>query len=193
MFFMGGNSSLLIQNARNIEVLNPALSLVQTNFLWFNISLDELLRRISGSKRDGVTGDWRKLHNVELHNLYSSTSIIRMIKSRRIRWARHVALLEKKRTAYRILVGKPEGKRLPRKPRRMWVDNIKLDLIQIILGSMEWTDLAQDRDQWRALVNTVMNLRVPQNAGKSFSSRTIGGFSRRAHLHRVNRFKVSST
>jgi hypothetical protein len=84
-------------------------------------------RRIFGPKRDDVTGVWRKLHNEELHKLYSSPNIIRMIKSRRMRWAGHVARMGATRNAYRILVGKPEGKRPVRRPRRRWVDNIKMD------------------------------------------------------------------
>jgi hypothetical protein len=108
-----------------------------------------------------VTGDWRKLHNEELHNSYSSTNIIRMITSRRMRWAWHIARIGGKRSAYRILVGKPEGKRPAGKPRRMWVDNVKMDLREIGWDGMDWINLAQDRDRWRALVSTVMNLRVP--------------------------------
>jgi hypothetical protein len=106
-----------------------------------------------------VTGGWRKLHNEELHNLYSSPSTIRMIMSRRIRRARHVARMAEK-NACSVLLGMPQGKRLRRRPRRKWVDNIKIDLRKIGWGGMDWTRLAQDRDQWRALVNTVMNLRV---------------------------------
>jgi hypothetical protein len=87
-----------------------------------------------------------------------------------------------KRDAYRILVGKPERKRPLGRPRRRSVD-INMDLTQIGCGGMAWIDLAQDRDQWRALVNTVMNLEAPQNAGKFLSSYRIGGFSRRAQLH----------
>jgi hypothetical protein len=89
------------------------------------------LRRIFGPKRDEETGDWRKLHNEELHNLYSSPSIIRMIKSRRMRWAGHVARMGEKRNVYRILVGKPEGKRPLVRSRRRWADNIKMDLREI--------------------------------------------------------------
>jgi hypothetical protein len=110
---------------------------------------------------DEVTGGWRKLHNEELHNLYSSPSIIIMIKSRRMRWAVHVVIMGEKKNAYRILVGKPEGKRPLGRSRHRWMDNIKTDLRDIVWGGMDWIDLAQDRDQWRALVNTVMNLRVP--------------------------------
>jgi hypothetical protein len=119
-----------------------------------------VLRRIFGPKRDEVTADWRKLHNEELHRLYSSPSIIRMIKSRRMRWAGHVARMKEKRNAYRILVGEPEGKRPLGRPRRRWVDNINMDLREIGWDGVDWFDLAQDRDQWRALVNMVMNLRV---------------------------------
>jgi hypothetical protein len=114
-----------------------------------------------GPKRDEVTGCWRKLHNEELHNLYSSSSIIRMIKSRRMRLAGHVAQMGEKRNAYRILGGKPEGKRSLGRPRCKWVDNIKMDLREIGWSCMDWIHLAQDRDQWSALVNMLMNLRVP--------------------------------
>jgi hypothetical protein len=117
--------------------------------------------RIFGSKRDDMTGGWRKLHNEELHNLYYSPSIIRMIMSRRMRWAGHVAQRGEKRNAYRILVGKPEGKRPLGRPRRTWVDNIKMDLRETGWDGMDWIDLAHDRGQWRTLVNMVMNLRIP--------------------------------
>jgi GH43 family beta-xylosidase len=90
-----------------------------------------MLRRISGLKRDEVTGCWRKLHNEELHSLYSSPSIIRIIKSVRMRLAGHVARMDQKRNAYRILVGEPEGKRPLGRPRRKWVDNIKMVLRDI--------------------------------------------------------------
>jgi hypothetical protein len=83
-----------------------------------------VLRRIFGPKRDEVTGEWRKLHNKGLHDLYSSPSIIRIIKTRRMRWAGHVARMGEKRNAYRLLVGKPEGKRPLGRPRCRWVDNI---------------------------------------------------------------------
>jgi hypothetical protein len=125
---------------------------------------NRVLRKIFGPKRDELTGGWRKLHNEKLHNLYSSPSIIRMTKSRRVRWTWHAARMEEKSNAYRILVGKPEGKsegeRPLRRPRRRWVDTIKMNLRNIGWGGMDWFDLVQDRDQWRALVNTVMNLRV---------------------------------
>jgi hypothetical protein len=116
--------------------------------------------RIFGPKGDEATGGWRKLHNEELHNLFSSPNIIRTIKSRRMRWAGHVARMGETRNAYRILVGKPEGKRPQGRPIQRPVDNIKIDLREIGWDDMDWTDLAQGRDQRRALVNTVMNLRV---------------------------------
>jgi hypothetical protein len=144
---------------------------------------NRVLRGIFGPKRYEVTGGWRKLHNEELHNLYASPSIIRMIKSRRMRWAGHVASVGEKRNAYRILVEMPEGKRPLGRPRRRWVDNIKMDLREIGRDGMDWIGLAQNMDQWRALVNTVMNLQVPKNAGKLLSSCTIDSFSRRAQLH----------
>jgi hypothetical protein len=95
-----------------------------------------VLRRIFGPKRDEVTGEWRKLHNEELCDLYSSLSIIRIIKSRRMRWASHVARMGENRNAYRLLVGKPEGKRPLGRPRRRWVDNIRMDL-----GEVGWSDV----------------------------------------------------
>jgi hypothetical protein len=122
---------------------------------------DRGLRRIFGPKRDEVTGGWRKLYNEELRSLCSSPSIIRMIKSRRMRLAGHVARMGEKRNAYRILMGNPGGKRPLGRPRHRWVNNIKMDLRETGWDSVDWIDLAQDSDQWRALVNTVMNLRVP--------------------------------
>jgi hypothetical protein len=120
-----------------------------------------VLRRISGPERDEVTGGCRKVHNEELRDLYSSLSIISIIKSRRMRWAGHVARMGEKGNAYRLLVGKPEGERPRGRPRRRWVDNIKMDLLDIDWGAVDWIGLAQDRDKWRALVNAVMNFRVP--------------------------------
>jgi hypothetical protein len=122
---------------------------------------NRVLRRRFGPKKDGVTGGWRKLHNEELHNFYSPLSIIRIIKSRRMRWAGHVARMGEKRNMYSLLVGKPEGKRPLGRPRRRWIDNIKMDLLQIGLNVVDWIGLAQDRYRRRALVNSVMNLRVP--------------------------------
>jgi hypothetical protein len=119
-----------------------------------------VLRRIFGPKRDGVTGEWRKLHNEELHNLYSSPYIIRQIKSRRMRWVGHVAHMGEGRNVYRVLVGKPEGKSPLERPRHRWEDGIKIDLREIGWGGVEWIHLAQDRDHWQALVNAVMNLWV---------------------------------
>jgi hypothetical protein len=109
-----------------------------------------------GPKRDEVTGGWRKLHNEELHNLYSSPSIIRVIKSRRMRWTGHIARMGEKRNVYRILVGRPLGRR-----RHRWADNIKINLREIGWDVIDWIYLAQYWDRWRVPVNTVMNLRVP--------------------------------
>jgi hypothetical protein len=118
------------------------------------------LIRIFGPKRDEVTGEWRKLHNKELHDLYSSPNIIRMMKSRRMRWAGHVARMGEKRNAYRLLVGKPEGRRTLGRPRCRWVDNIRLDLGEVGWGDVDWIDMAQDRNMWRDIVNSVLNLQV---------------------------------
>jgi hypothetical protein len=118
---------------------------------------NRVLRRIFGPKRDEVTGGWRKLLNEELHGLYSSPSIVRVIKARRMRWAGHVASMGEVRGAYNILVGRrPLGR-----PRHRREDNIKMDLRETGFGDVDWIHLTQDRDSWRALVNTVMNLRVP--------------------------------
>jgi hypothetical protein len=108
-----------------------------------------------------VRGGLRKLHNEELRDLYTSQSLIRIIKSRRMRWAGHVARMGKERNAYRLLAGKPEGKRPLERPRRRWVDDIEMDPLEIGWGDVDWIGLAQDMDKWRVLVNAVMNLRVP--------------------------------
>jgi hypothetical protein len=119
------------------------------------------LRTIFGPKRDEVTGEWRRLHNEELNDLYSSPNIMRVIKSRRMRWAGHVAHMGEGIGAYRILVGRPEARRPLVRPRHRWEDNIKMDLQEVRWEGMDWIDMAQDRDRWRALVNVVMNLWFP--------------------------------
>jgi hypothetical protein len=118
------------------------------------------LRKIFGPKRDEVTGEWRKLRNEELHNLYSSPDIIRQIKSRRIKWSGHVARMGEERKLYKVLVGSPEGERPLGRPRCRWQDWIRIDLREIGLGGVDWIQLAQDRDQWWVVVSVVMNLRV---------------------------------
>ena len=120
-----------------------------------------VLTRIFGPRKDEVTGDWRRLHNEELNNLYSSPNIVRVIKSRRKRWAGHVARMGEERGLYRVSLGKPEGKRPLGRPRRSLVDNIRTDLQEVGCRYMDWIGLAQDRDRWRTLVSAVMNLRVP--------------------------------
>jgi hypothetical protein len=123
------------------------------------VSEKKLLKRIFGLKRDEVMGGWRKLHNKELHDLYSSSSIVRMINSR-MRLAGNVTQMGEKRNEYRLLVGKLEGKRPLGRPRHRWVDTIKMGLGDIGWGGVDWIGLAQERDKWRALVNAVMNLQV---------------------------------
>jgi hypothetical protein len=101
------------------------------------------------------------MHKKELYSLYSSPNIIREIKSRRLRWAGHVARMGESRDAYRALVGKPEGRRPLERPRRRCEDNIKMDLRDVGWGCVDWINLAQDRDRWRTLEKTAKNLRVP--------------------------------
>jgi len=122
---------------------------------------NRVLRRIFGPKRDEVTGEWRKLHNEELNNLYSSPNIVRVMKSRRMGWAGHVARMGERKGVYRVLVEKPKGRKPLGRSRRRWDDNIRMDLREVGCGCVDWMELAQDRDMWRALVSAVMNLRVP--------------------------------
>jgi hypothetical protein len=121
---------------------------------------NRVLRGIFGPKRDEVTGDWRKLHNEELYNLYSSPDTIMQVTSRRMRWAGNVAGMGKEKKVYKILVGKPEGKRPLGRPRRRWEDGIRMNFREIGFGGVDWILLALDSDQWWAVVSVVMNLRV---------------------------------
>jgi len=120
-----------------------------------------VLRRIFGPRREEVMGEWRRLHNEELNDLYSSPNFVRVIKPRRMRLAGHVARMGEESGVYRVLVGKPEGRRPLGRPRRRWVDNIRMDLREVGCVYMDWIGLAQDRDMWRTLVSAVMNLRLP--------------------------------
>jgi hypothetical protein len=120
---------------------------------------NRVLRRIFGPKRDEVTGEWRKLHSEELHNLYTSPDIIRQIKLRRMRWVGHVARMGEDRKVYKVLVGKPKGNRPLERPRCRWEDGIRMDLREIG-WRVDCIQLAQDRDQWKAVMNAVMNLQV---------------------------------
>ena len=123
----------------------------------------------------------------ELIDLNSSPNIVRVIKSRRMRWAGHVARMGEERGVYRVLLGKPEGKRPLGRPRLNWVDNIRMDLQEVGCGYVDWIGLAQDRDRWRTLVSAVMNLRVPWNAGNFLTSCKPVSFSRRTLHHGVSK------
>jgi hypothetical protein len=116
--------------------------------------------RVFGPEKE-VDGSWRKVHNDEFYRLYSSPNIVRVIKSRRMRCAGHVARMGQGRGVYRVLVGRPEGKRPLGRSRRRWEDNIKMDLREIGIDGSNWIQLVEDRVQWRDFVITVMNLRVP--------------------------------
>jgi len=122
---------------------------------------NRVLRRIFGTKKDEVTGEWRKLHIEDLSDLYSSPNIFRVIKSRRMRWAGHVARMGERKGAYIVLLTKPGRMRPLGRPRRRWEDNIKMDLQEVGCRVMYWMGPAQDRDRCWALVNAVKNLRVP--------------------------------
>ena len=114
--------------------------------LIISFSLVLFTQFILGPRRDEVTGEWRRLHKEELNDLYSSPNIVRVIIQRRMRWAGHVARMGEERGAYRVLVGKPEGKRPLGRPRLRWVDNIRMDLQEVGCGYVDWIGLAQDRD-----------------------------------------------
>jgi hypothetical protein len=122
---------------------------------------NRVLRRIFGPKRDKVMGEWRKLHNEELNGLYSLPNIVRVIKSRRMRWTGHVARMGEGRVAYRVLMGESEGRSPLGRPRRRGEDNIRMDLQEVGCGCVDWIGPAQDRNSWRALVSAVRNFRVP--------------------------------
>jgi hypothetical protein len=126
----------------NVTIVNSHRFAFRSRYLNFT----SLYNYVFGSKKDEVTGEWRKLHNEELSELYSLPNIVRVVKSRRMRLAGHVARMEEGRGVYRVLVGKPEGKRPLGRPRRRWEDNIKMDLQEVGGSCGDWMELAQDRD-----------------------------------------------
>ena len=136
--------------------------------------------------------EWRRLHNEEINDLYSSPNIVQVIKLRRKRWAGHVACMGEERGVYRVLVGKPEGRRPQGRPRGRWVDNIRTDLQEVGSGYMDWIGLAQDRDRWRTRVSAVMNLGVPWNAGNFLTSCKPVSCSRRTLHHGVSKYTIQT-
>ena len=131
----------------------------------FNTNKRQGMRRVFGPKIDKVTGEWRKLHNEELSDLYSLPNFVLVVQSRRMRWAGHVARMGEGRGVHRVLVGKHERKRLLGRPRHRWEDNIKKNLQEVGRSCGDWMELAQDRDRRRVLVSTVRNFRVPKTWG----------------------------
>jgi len=127
------------------------------------------------------------MHNEELNDLYLSPNIVRVIKSIIMRWAEHVARMGEERVVYKVLVGKPEGRRPLGRPRLRWVDNIRMDLQEVVCGYMDWIGLVQDRDRWRTLVSAILNLRVPWNWGNFLTSCKPVSFSRRTLHHGVRK------
>jgi hypothetical protein len=131
---------------------------------------NRVLRRLFGPKRDELTWEWRKLHNVELSDLYSLPNIMQVVKSRRIRWAGHMARMGEGRGVHRVLVGKPDGKIPLGRPRLRWEDNIKMDLQEVGGSCGDWMELAQDRDRWRALHKCNDEPSVSKYAGNFLTS-----------------------
>jgi hypothetical protein len=123
-------------------------------------SLGCVKRSVSSEASQYAGNEWRKVHNEELRDLYCSPSIINVIKLNRMRWAGDIGRMREKRNAYRLLEGKPEGKRPLGRPRRRCVDNIRMDLGEVGWGDVDWIGLAQDWNRWRAVVNSVLNLQV---------------------------------
>ena len=159
----GGTSFVLILLASCMTYTIAVFTV--KNSWWWTEELSETYRFLFQNKFEKLVHlfpeEWRRLRNEELNDLYSSPNIVRVIKSRRMRWAGHMARMGEESGAYRVLVGKPEGKRPMGKPRRRWVDNIRMDLQEVGCGYVDWIGLAQDRDRWRTLVSAVMNLLFP--------------------------------
>jgi hypothetical protein len=126
-------------------------SLTRRGKLRLGVFEKRVLNRMFGPKRDEVTREWKKAHNEEFNDLYSSPNIVRVIKSRRMRWTGNVARMGKRRGVCRVLVGTPEGNRPLGRPRCRWEDIIKVDIQELGCGGMDWIELAEDRDRWRAV------------------------------------------
>jgi hypothetical protein len=181
---LGNAFYYLVRNLLSSRLLSKKLKIKNYNFpvdlygceAWSLTLRDErrlkvfenrVLRRAFGPRRDEVTGEWRKLHNEELNDLYSLPNIVRVVKSRRMRWAGHVARMREGRGVHSVLVGESEERKPLGRPKRRWEDNIKRDHEEMGGDYGDWMERAQDRDRWRILLTTVMNFRVPQMRGIS--------------------------
>jgi hypothetical protein len=162
---MGGNSVSEIVLYFTTLSLSETWSLTLREERRLRVFENRVLRRVFEPKRDEVTGEWRKLHNEELNDLYSLPNIVRVVKSRRMTWAVYVMRMGEDRGVHRVLVGKPEGKGPLGRPRRRWEDNIKMGLQEVGGGRGDRMEFAQDRDRWRALMDTVRDFRVPYMRG----------------------------
>ena len=171
MLLFGADSSLLSKNLKikiyRITILSVVLYGCETWPLTMReerrlkVTENRVMRRIFGPKRDEVTGKWIKLHNEELNDLYYSPNVVRVIKSRKMRWPGQIADMGESRGVYRVLMGRPEGQRPLGRPWCRWEANNKMNIQEVECAGLDWIDLAHDRYRWLALVSVVMNFQIP--------------------------------